>query len=267
MDAIFSTPDPARAVELLIGTKIVDVILCPLVDTNLANEGFQILFRAQALLNQLCQAATRSTNGQVHAWDVNRRQFLWYAAFFEPIYKLSSDCASDEKRSKRCRRKGSKTFTLLNELLKRPAGDIQAIESILKGADTLCAFLKEQDTGHDSSLMQFLASNHDFTDLSASDPKWKHIQDLRWKYYKLLKHVGPLWKESLILALSQESSPVTSENAVERYSQLGTIMEDRLSLDVNLKPLLNPSHSHQGWLVGWNFHDDWNVRTTPAVLV
>jgi hypothetical protein len=80
--------------------------------------------------------------------------------------------------------------------------------------------------------------------LSESNAQWKRIADIRWEGHKVLKQIGPLWKESLVLAIAEQYDRT---EAVEQYEQWITWMVDRLHLDqaLSIEPLLNGSQIQQ----------------------
>lgn len=266
IDLVFQTRDPTRGMQLLMVTNLVDVIfsngrqgasLLPEKSTLLYiyDSALRLLCRTQALVSRLFTATTQ--------WDVSKRRLLWYAAFFKPFYDTSLH------GSKRNRRSSSFFHQVLNHGLKRPSSDIQSIESIVKGTDALCTLLEVEE--HNGSMVKTILRNGiQFATLSQQDPQWNEIATLRWQCYKVLKRIGPLWREALILALS--SSQVDLTEATQRYADWVTLVEDRLGISdavLNMKPLLSGSQIQNRALPGvhgegfkriMGAQEEWQVR-------
>jgi hypothetical protein len=218
------------------------------------DSGLRLLCRTQALVSRMFTTTTQ--------WDVSKRRLLWYAAFFKPFYDTSL-----HDGSKRNRRSNSFFHQVLSHGLKRPSSDIQSIESIVKGTDALCSLLEVEEH---STVKTILGNGIQFATLSQQDPQWNEIADLRWKCYKVLKRIGPLWRETLILALSW--SQVDVSEAVQRYADWVTLIEDRLSINdavLDMKPLLNGSQIQNRALPGvhgegfkkiMGAQEEWQVR-------
>ena len=276
MDAVFQTKDPTRGVELLLETNLVDVIF-PLKDYSsdcgtvaaapsaiIYETSLQRLSRTQALVSRIFVKA-----GQ---WNESRRRLLWYAAFLEPFASLGDATTTLQKcgLSKRSRRDGSILYQLLTNGLKRPASDAQSIEKIIQGSERLRIFVEkhEEELTRQSLLLETGARRFETT-LGKDD-----LADLRWDGYRILKQVGPLWRESLILLLATVSEYDPSE-AIQRYRRWVAMMEDQLGLDDGIfdkkfsKPLLNGSQLQQSVLPrvhGEDFkrimeaQEEWQVR-------
>lgn len=135
---------------------------------------------------------------------------------------------------KRSRRDGSILYQLMTRCLKRPASDTLSVERVIKGADSLQSFLKK----HGEAAQQLDVV--DFVTLSEKDQQWEQVADLRWFCYQILKQIGPLWKESLVLALAMNEQQDLTE-AVECYEKWIAFMVDRLRVEeaISEEPLLN----------------------------
>ena len=271
IDSVFQTRDPTRGVQLLLETNLMSSIF-PLDDREsfkleaspfaIYKAGFRLLSRTQALVSRIFVPGAQ--------WDESRRRYLWYAALFKPFCDLTTCLGGLPQGGKRSRRNGSIVYQLLTHGLKRPACDSQSIESIIKGADMLQTFLKEDG---ESVMQSLLETKVHFDTLSEHDPRWKHTADLRWMSYKVLKEIGSFWKESLILALAMSEPDLA--DAVQRYGQWETLLVDRLGLDDTIfdknypKPLLNGSQLQQRALPGvhgegfkqiMEAQEEWQVR-------
>jgi len=273
MDTVFQTKDPTRGVELLLETNLVDVIF-PLKDYSdhgtvaaapsaiIYETSLQRLSRTQALVSRIFVKAEQ--------WNESRRRLLWYAAFLEPFASLG-DAATLQKcgLSKRSRRDVSILYQLLTNGLKRPASDAQSIEKIIQGSERLRIFVEKHGEELTRQSLR-LETGARFETLGKDD----YLADLRWEGYRILKQVGPLWRESLILLLATVSEYDQSE-AIQRYRRWVAMMEDQLGLDDGIfdkkfsKPLLNGSQLQQRVLPrvhGEDFkrimgaQEEWQVR-------
>jgi tRNA nucleotidyltransferase/poly(A) polymerase len=238
IDLVFQTRDPRRGVQFLMETNLIDAVFIfekpcnaemmpPPLDVYEA--GFGLLTRTQALASRIFVEASQ--------WDESRRRYLWYSAFLKPFCDMSPSISS--RGGKKSRRNGSILYQILTQGLKRPVRDTQSIERIIKGAHHLQTFL---ETNAEAAL-QCENMTVD-TLLSESNAQWKRIADIRWEGHKVLKQIGPLWKESLVLAIAEQYDRT---EAVEQYEQWITWMVDRLHLDqaLSIEPLLNGSQIQQ----------------------
>jgi len=247
LDGIFQTRDPRRGMGLLIETKLVDIIF-PLDDMIkfaalhpspqfVYKAGLRLLFRVQIMASRIFKQTTE--------WDESKRRYLWYAAFFKPFCDIFPSRNRQHENRHQSRDK-SILQKLLVRGLKRPTCDIQPIESIIKGAHTLQRFLRVYDH---SPIVQSLFSQSEAVDTLQRKTK---IAKFRWLCYRILKQIGPLWKESLILALSYSPQYTISE-AVQLYGDLIRGVEDQLGFEgsiLSLKPLLNGSQIQRQALPG-----------------
>ena len=191
--------DPCRGVQCLLETNLINavfflenssklVISTPPLDAYKA--GFRLLTRTQALASRIFVEASQ--------WDETRRRYLWYSAFLKPCCDMTTPSMTS-LGGKKSRRNGSILYQLLTKGLKRPVRDTQSIERIIKGADSLQSFLEK----HGETALQFEKVAID-TLGSENQVQWKHMSDLRWEGYRVLKQLGPFWKESLVLAISEQ---------------------------------------------------------------
>jgi tRNA nucleotidyltransferase/poly(A) polymerase len=239
IDLMFQTRDPCRGIQFLLETNLIDAVFIfekswnaemmpsPL---DVYEAGFGLLTRTQALASRIFVEASQ--------WDESRRRYLWYSAFLKPCCDMSPSINS--RGGKKSRRNGSILYQLLTQGLKRPVRDTQSIERIIKGAENLQTFL---ETNAEAAL-QFENISVDTLFFSESNAQWKRIADIRWEGHKVLKQIGPLWKESLVLAIAEQYDRT---EAVEQYEQWITWMVDRLHLDqaLSIEPLLNGSQIQQ----------------------
>lgn len=302
VDGIFKSADPTRGVGLLLVTKLIEALFA-LKDPRLHassdadgasdtfyQEGYQLLFRTQTLVSRIFQYGKR--------WDEERRRYLWYAAFLKPIYDSNSSNTSSsgdknrqwqrrnkqQRRSlgKRERREESIVYLLLAKQLARPTRDVESVESILEGSRVWQVMLRNRQndkiirnllqTTPPRSLLDDANKDHD-TSLEGDE----ELSDLRLASYKLLKRIGPLWQESLFLALAL-STDIPLAEAVRLALRVINMLEGRLGLDASVvfgghnlaaTPLLNGGEIRQHALP--NLHgeafrkimqaqEDWQIR-------
>lgn len=292
IDTIFQTTNPTLGLELLIETRLADVVF-PLNDNAdeqqqralsrippffIYSAGFQSLFRTQTLLNRIVFAAQSKPTKQ--NWDATKRRYLWYAGFFKPFYDmLSSSTETKRANSDRQHRRRDKSIVhkLLSKSLKRPTAEIESVEAIVRGARILKPFLGKYDASTHRIQQSLLSKLEDpmlNERLDEQDPRWKSVADLRWMCYKLLKRIGPLWKESLVLALAHTTEYKLAD-AVQRFEGWVTTIEDELGLTAAilepsaLKPLLNGNQVQTRALRGalgatfkqvMTAQEEWQVR-------
>lgn len=244
--------------------------------------------------------STSSSPAAIAAWDTERRRYLWYAAFLKPFHDAFSTSTSSSRRpekkggNKRQRRQESILNKLLVQQLGRPTRDVESIQSIIQGANDLQILLRrygydERKNYHQnhglfqeasmltaaataaasssssSSMTLFSSHDHRFTFRNAEIAP----ADMRLACYKVLKRIGPLWKESLLLALAL-STDLQLAQAVDLFQSICTLVEERLGLNMlffddskkarkmplMIPPLLNGSDIQQRALV--------NLQSGPA---
>jgi tRNA nucleotidyltransferase/poly(A) polymerase len=281
MDILFQSRDPSRGIALLMESNLMDVVFPisfhdeerlsktakqhqqqkpkpALVQVYLYNAAFRLLSRTQALVNEIVTQQPTTTQ----PWD---RRLLWYAAFFKVFHDTESRSRSSASNSsKRSRRLGSPFYHVLSLGLKRTKSDIQAIEGIVKGANTFYEFLQknnkeQQQNGRGDSSpsrMQFVwdeTKDLSVAIMSPHHPQWNEMMDLRWEMYQLIKPIGPHWREALILALAmshqnnniKQAHMDNDDAAALDYHKCMSWIQDRLCLDdttlFHQKPLLNGS--------------------------
>lgn len=222
VDAIFQSVDPQKGIELLIETKLIDLVF-PLEARNacrIYEDGYHQLCRTQTLMNRVLQ-----DDGE---WNQDRRRLLLYAAYFKPI-------GSEESISNKLKSNRSKLHKLLVTSLKQPVKDARIVQSVVEGAYTMQRLLRQYDR---SSPLRTLDPKDDST---IAVVKEKKAVQLRWLCYMIIQRIGPYWKDSLILALS--SSPEFDPlEAVNRYTGLVSSFKDLVGLSgklLDLKPVLN----------------------------
>jgi tRNA nucleotidyltransferase/poly(A) polymerase len=224
--------DPSRGIQLLLLTNLIDAVF-PIVnkeiDSKVYISGLECLSRTQSIVTRIFLQKPDLE------WDITKRRFLWYSAFFKPLYELmSTNVDDDEQSSKRNRRRESAFYQLLDSL-KRPKSDVQAIESILKGAN-----LFQTTNVVQPSTIEYQANLNEVPQQSI---QWKELSELRWTIYNTFKPIGTLWKEATILALASTEKDINV--CVNEYISLITLIERQLLLGEALinkpKPLLNGS--------------------------
>jgi tRNA nucleotidyltransferase/poly(A) polymerase len=246
-DAVFRTCNPSLGVELLLETNLLQLIFgCNdnVADSNIIwRDGLKVLSTTQRLVSKLFT--------KLEDWDESSRRYLWYAAFLHPFFKreelkrslapppptATAATTSQSNSGRQVRRQDSVLFSLLNTRLKLSKGEVQSIESIIKGTDGIQSLLQLQEHEQEDHIIE----GRDFQD------------SIRWSYYQTLKQIGPLWKESLLLWLvlsCQEAhkqgngKPLSAQEAVDQYVQLQNRIE---AVGLNsetihkIQPMLNGS--------------------------
>ena len=191
--------------------------------------------------------------------DEDGRRLLWYASFLKPMYDefkritQNSDgtvatVANTSKRSSSKNR--SIVMKILVDELKRPIRDAESIERIIKTADE---FTQLMESGMDVSATMILLSDVSVSYTSDSDdeaclregrlictmngrridstieddPVWMHAMEFRLSCAKVLLHIGPLWRASFFLAISEELARAEQEtNGGIEYTIEGDILHE-----------------------------------------
>lgn len=177
LNAIFKTNNPSLGIQLLLETSLLPLLLPSSTDKEkteddditIWQDGLQVLSTTQRLVSKLFT--------KTEDWNESSRRYLWYAAFLHPYYKRQEWKKTMLSPSTTANKRKSLLFDLLNTQLFLSKGEVQTIESIIKGTNGIQSLLQQMDTAE------------------------SNIEDLRWSYYQTLKQVGPLWKESLLLSL------------------------------------------------------------------
>eukprot|EP00581_Thalassiosira_minuscula_P008491 CAMPEP_0183708126 /NCGR_PEP_ID=MMETSP0737-20130205/4503_1 /TAXON_ID=385413 /ORGANISM="Thalassiosira miniscula, Strain CCMP1093" /LENGTH=668 /DNA_ID=CAMNT_0025935933 /DNA_START=200 /DNA_END=2206 /DNA_ORIENTATION=+ len=266
--------DPSRGIQLLMATNLIDVVFplrngrkdvndetieSILVDRSgfIYQDGLNCLSRTQSLVTRIFLTSD-------FEWDISKRRFLWYAAFFKPVYEMMPT-----SESKRSRRQESAFYRLLDSL-KRPKMDMQSIESILKGVEPIQMLLLEETFGN--AIKSAKSSGILMEDATPKSSQWEELSELRWSLYSTFKPIGTMWKEALILALASSQQSMT--DCVQQYKDFILLIENNLQLGTTLtdknklKLLLNGSQVQRalGRIEGRGFRDvmheveEWQIR-------
>ena len=207
IDACFGTRDPSRAIKLLLATNLIDVIF-PLGDYKVPTPVQITVFLAGLdSLSRVQTLASRIFTNEIE-WDEERRRHLFYASFLKPLYEFCDDSLLNDT-SKRDR-KQTPFHRLLAEGLRLSKSDAKSIEILLKS----------------SSDLRDLVGDLDVMNSNLSD---QEKSDLRWRFWKALRPLGSLWKESLLFSLTLLPMPLSV--AVEKYFRLIHNVEIELGLD------------------------------------
>ena len=210
IDACFGTRDPSRAIKLLLATNLVDVIF-PLGDYKVPTPVQITIFLAGLdSLSRVQTLASRIFTDDVE-WDEARRRHLFYASFLMPLYELCDDSLLNGT-SKRDRNQ-TPFHRLLAEGLRLSKSDAKSIETILRS----------------SSDLRDLVGDLDVMNSNLSD---QEKSDLRWCFWKVLRPLGSLWKESLLFSLTCLPMPLSV--AVDKYARLIDMVDNELGLDSNI---------------------------------
>ena len=252
IDACFGTRDPSRAIKLLLATNLIDVIF-PLGDYKVPTPVQVTVFLAGLdSLSRVQTLASRIYANEVE-WDETRRRHLFYASFLKPLYELCDDSLLNGT-SKRDR-KQTPFHRLLAEGLRLPKTDAKSIEVLLRSSIDL----------------RDLIGGTDVTNSSLSD---QEKCELRWRFWKALRPLGSLWKESLLFSLTCLPMPLSV--AVDKYARLTDMIENELDLDSQLldgrckiQPILSGSQIQKQVLPGMQgkafqevllAQEEWQIR-------
>ena len=114
-------------------------------------------------------------------WNDTRRRHLFYASFLKPLYELCDDSLLNGT-SKRDR-KQTAFHRLLAEGLRLSKSDAKSMEALLRSSTDL------RDLVGDLDVMNSNLSNQEKS-------------DLRWRFWKALRPLGRLRKESIVFSPS-----------------------------------------------------------------
>lgn len=266
VDEMFGTRvrDPSRGIQLLIATNLIDVIF-PLgkeYDPTIYKVGLEFLSRTQSLVTRLFLLSPES----MRDWDIEKRRFLWYAAFLKPVYDSCWQCSG---KSKSERRQQCSLFQLLGDSLKRPMNDVDSVEAIIKGVKPIQRMMESNDI----DALLATKSGVRLKDLSPQSSDWKDLSEFRWEIYSTLKPCSSLWKEAAVLAFALSQRDINA--CVNQYMDLVIFIEDQLHLRDTLIdkikpiPLLNGSQIQRvlyGKIDGRDFRqivqamEEWQIR-------
>jgi len=192
--------------------------------------------------------------------DDDALRYMWYASFLKPFYdhSLSAGAAHTQTQQKKTRKANrSVVCKLLVDELKRPSREAEAVEKIMKGANDFKGLM---NSGCDFSAVSILLSGirvHEDSKFICSmngqqvftatenDPVWQHAMEFRLLCSKVIRKVGPLWRASLFLAMSEhitdalqgeldyviegdiidESQEELRHREIERYDSFATAMQ------------------------------------------
>lgn len=199
--------------------------------------------------------------------DAEMRRLLWYAALLKPLhdhFHLGKQHASATRHGRKAN--NSILKGILFDKLKRPAKDLELVETMIEGANEFTYLLQEsydvtashvlrndirvEDDPVASNGTKFKCSIQGRRIDSAleDDPRWEHAMNFRLPCAKLVKRIGSLWRASLILSLSQRvlqtqgnSDPdEVRQSEIERYRSMVLAMQHLGVIGSwSAKPLLN----------------------------
>lgn len=185
--------------------------------------------------------------------DEEARRLLWYAAFLKPIHDrtLVRQASNPKLTGRKANR--SAVAKLLVDKLKRPTRDAEAVERIIKASTD---FTQLVNAGCDISATMILLSDVRITYVAScdefdksegltgsligtmngrlvdsaveEDPVWQHAMEFRMLCAKPLQRVGPLWRASLFLSISEAMA--TLEDGFTRldYTIEGDVFDEIL---------------------------------------
>lgn len=192
IESIFQSANPSYGIKLLLDTGLLPPLLqLENSESVLLLKGWHVLTKTQSFVSKIFT--------EKNDWNQSSRRLLWYAAFSQPYYDYRKQQEKDEKPKTR---QDSILFSLLNNRLKLSRSDVKSIESVIKGSQLL-------------QSSKVLLSDFDSDDTAS----------LRWQYYEVLKDIGPLWKESVLLAFIQLNDAEKTTGVVDRYCQFQRRME------------------------------------------
>lgn len=249
VDLMLRSPDPVGAMRLLMNLNLVDTVF-PLqrclpnhqLDTQfIFSKGLDLLSTTHDHLSDCkvkppiwCQkkrCQSSATNGVEEVALVENeeaRRLLWYASFLKPFMDYSRVVDQGSKKSRQQGKKSNRSviFSLLVDELKRPVRDAEAVGRIMQAADDMTSLI---NSGCDLSAMSVLLSgievkydkegetfscsmnSQPVSSVQEEDPVWEHAMELRLLTSRVLQRVGPLWRASLILSLSEQLASLDHE--------------------------------------------------------
>ena len=185
--------------------------------------------------SRVSKSGTNGVNEIVLINDDESRRRLWYASLLKPLRDHFKNMGQAEtvKAGARQGKKASRSviMKIMVDELKRPLRDAEAVEKVMKAADDLtgllnsgCAFsatacllnsirivYNENDDEGNGFVTCFMDGREIDSD-TETDPEWQQAMQYRLLLSKVLQRVGPLWRASMILSLSEQlSSPQREE--------------------------------------------------------
>jgi tRNA nucleotidyltransferase/poly(A) polymerase len=241
VDLMLRSRDPVGAMRLLINLHLVRTVFplesCfteAMVDDAVFHKGLELLSTSHEHLSDCrvfpptwCQPkgtyTTHGVNELTLSEDENARRFLWYASFLKPLYDDANKMCDSKKSRRQEGRKATKSTIckLLVDELKRPTREAEAVEKIMQGANDFTRLMTsgcdisavsvllgdirvEDDTdSQDGSKLKCSMGGRTVFSATEDDPLWLHAMELRLLCCKIVKKVGPLWRASLFLSLSE----------------------------------------------------------------
>ena len=166
--------------------------------------------------------------------DDDTIRYMWYASFLKPFYDHSLKSGSAQKDVKKTRKANRSVICkLLVDELKRPSREAEAVEKILKGANEFKALMDSgsdfsavsillsdirvhkrkagKDTGDQDCKMACSMNGEQVFTATENDPVWEHAMEFRLSCSKVIRKVGPLWRASLFLAMSEKIKDVLQD--------------------------------------------------------
>ncbi|GAX22700.1 tRNA nucleotidyltransferase [Fistulifera solaris] len=178
--------------------------------------------------------------------DCESRRLLWYAAFLKPLWDETAlwrknAAAAPGARNKKSNR--SIISKILVDELKRPTRDAESVEKILIASDQIAHLMgsggdisatmillsdvlvtsRGASADRDSTSVLCTMNGHKIDSATEEDPLWIHAMEFRQRCAKVLIKVGPLWRASLILAISEQLAALESDMS---YAIEGDIVDD-----------------------------------------
>jgi tRNA nucleotidyltransferase/poly(A) polymerase len=181
------------------------------------------------------RSATNGVHELTLIQDEESRRRLWYASFLKPLrdYYKNLGQAETVQAGARQGKKASRSviMKLMVDELKRPLRDAEAVELVMKAADdftdlinagcdlsaTACLLGNVRVVYHENDdKHEYFTSCHmgtrDIDSTKETDPVWKHAMEFRLLVSKIMLRVGPLWRASLILSLSEQLATLENEH-------------------------------------------------------
>jgi len=276
VDLMLRSPDPVGAMKFLVKLMLLETVF-PIEKYNIATEN---LLEGVDLLTT-CHDHLADCRLSPPLWcvdsnlvyeggntprlvdDDESRRLLWYASLLKPIHDDVTNSDDAKKRntlSKRSNR--SIVLRLLVDDLKRPGRDAEAVEKIIRAASYVASTVA---SGYDVSSTMIVLSEirvssgerqgdfvctmggREVDPAAEEDPIWVHSMEFRVQCARILKKVGPLWRASLVLAISEQLACVGEDAAaeerrsiLERFDVFAAAMQQMGLIGIwNEKPLLD----------------------------
>lgn len=178
--------------------------------------------------------------------DCESRRLLWYAAFLKPVWDETASWRKNAANTPgaRCKKSNRSIISkILVDELKRPTRDSESVEKILSASDQITHLMgsgcdisatmillsdvlitaRDENSGHGPCNVVCTMNGRGIDAATEQDPLWIHAMEFRQHCARVLSKVGPLWRASLILAISEQLAAFEGDMS---YAIEGDIVDD-----------------------------------------